>query len=613
MKQYKTESLSVSLLVLSMFGAFSVQARSCLEAYNAESNRVDRTCRPFKECMELGYEEDSCTNDEKVLTCPYDDGFKLCIKEPCMGYNLAAVQREDGKFYLTDNVNDVASATLNYPISGSVPASTEYGELEYCDINGRASSNLDSPGYKYRLYRYKKCNDDSMFSGGLCITGCNRNECENKVCYPYTNRAALSVQYGVIGDCQDTSGKYYGYISCHSGYTRDSMGSCVLNTCPETDYVYSESNRPSSDRGRVEPCYVGGGVRYAYSSCNEGMLKTYSNKGLGICTKDFEFGGNMSGLQVGDYITYQGERIGVVYHIERNGKVRVISIQQDKAMPFSILSAVTTTSNSSICIIPQCDGNGCSIITAIDKDGNTVNFETKWTNSTQYSIPDVSTYKCSSTQANGKYYAYNDDDGYYNTKKVLEFNNVKNVGSSNAGYIDRNYPYCAARYVDSYPDFPVDQTTHKFEVPFSMKGKVSDTSRYTDIFYKDGNSSDITWITACGNADTAKVNFYYKDEANKETFREKLKKNAQLGSGNWYIPGEKELTYIYENRYLLNASLWYVNDEKKLTTYQLNTGSWYWSSTENSANYSWFLGFSSGLRGFNLKGHSYYVRPVLAF
>lgn len=38
-----------------------------------------------------------------------------------------------------------------------------------------------------------------------------------------------------------------------------------------------------------------------------------------------------------------------------------------------------------------------------------------------------------------------------------------------------------------------------------------------------------------------------------------------------------------------------------------------WSSTENSANNSWNLNFSSGNRGNNNKNNSNYVRPVLAF
>ena len=81
---------------------------------------------------------------------------------------------------------------------------------------------------------------------------------------------------------------------------------------------------------------------------------------------------------------------------------------------------------------------------------------------------------------------------------------------------------------------------------------------------------------------------------------------------NWYdavklgIPSKEEWMAIAENLDAVNKALVRAGGEplKK---------SWYWSSSEYSSHYAWrsYLNLSYGL-GYDGKGHSYYVRPVLA-
>ena len=70
-------------------------------------------------------------------------------------------------------------------------------------------------------------------------------------------------------------------------------------------------------------------------------------------------------------------------------------------------------------------------------------------------------------------------------------------------------------------------------------------------------------------------------------------------------PTIDELTGIYLNKDKINAALSAANlPELK--------ESWYWSSTEISSNYAWYLWMDDGYRYGNGKSNYRYVRPVLA-
>ena len=76
--------------------------------------------------------------------------------------------------------------------------------------------------------------------------------------------------------------------------------------------------------------------------------------------------------------------------------------------------------------------------------------------------------------------------------------------------------------------------------------------------------------------------------------------------GQYRLPDIRELSQIHLYKDAVNAGL-KKNGGKALED------EWYWSSTENSASFAWYLFFSNGHRWVNLKYSSYYVRPVLAF
>ncbi len=78
-------------------------------------------------------------------------------------------------------------------------------------------------------------------------------------------------------------------------------------------------------------------------------------------------------------------------------------------------------------------------------------------------------------------------------------------------------------------------------------------------------------------------------------------------AGDWYLPAFGELKAIYGNKNVLNIALGKIGGTK------LGANN-YWSSSEDSTNGAWFLGFDVGYVDYNSKNHyNIYVRPVLAF
>ena len=80
---------------------------------------------------------------------------------------------------------------------------------------------------------------------------------------------------------------------------------------------------------------------------------------------------------------------------------------------------------------------------------------------------------------------------------------------------------------------------------------------------------------------------------------------AYLNEGE-YVPSLPELAFICANQGDLNAALEFVGGEQFAASY-------YWSSTEYSQYYSWYVNFSSGSFNYYSKYYSNYVRPIVAF
>ena len=81
-----------------------------------------------------------------------------------------------------------------------------------------------------------------------------------------------------------------------------------------------------------------------------------------------------------------------------------------------------------------------------------------------------------------------------------------------------------------------------------------------------------------------------------------------LTAGRWWLPSEGELMMIYANMRKINYALSFINGATPLVE------TWYWSSTEYSAGYAWYLDLNSGGAYFNAKAAGKgRVRAVSAF
>lgn len=84
--------------------------------------------------------------------------------------------------------------------------------------------------------------------------------------------------------------------------------------------------------------------------------------------------------------------------------------------------------------------------------------------------------------------------------------------------------------------------------------------------------------------------------------------NAGLTAGKWWLPSMGELMMIYANLHKINHALALINGSSPLLEAA------YWSSTEISATYAWYLTLDSGtMRANDKAADRIYVRPVSAF
>ncbi len=81
-----------------------------------------------------------------------------------------------------------------------------------------------------------------------------------------------------------------------------------------------------------------------------------------------------------------------------------------------------------------------------------------------------------------------------------------------------------------------------------------------------------------------------------------------LTAGKWWLPSVGEMMMIYANMTKINYALSLITGATQLAE------TWYWSSTERSATYAWYLTLSTGYLGGSPKASTKgRVRPVSAF
>lgn len=74
----------------------------------------------------------------------------------------------------------------------------------------------------------------------------------------------------------------------------------------------------------------------------------------------------------------------------------------------------------------------------------------------------------------------------------------------------------------------------------------------------------------------------------------------------WYLPAIGQLNYLYGNLVEVNATLQLVEG----TPFNMNGGWIYWSSTENSDIYAWYLESSGALIYYDYRNYKHYIRRV---
>lgn len=135
----------------------------------------------------------------------------------------------------------------------------------------------------------------------------------------------------------------------------------------------------------------------------------------------------------------------------------------------------------------------------------------------------------------------------------------------------------------------------------NVSGGTTAKGREAAIADMDGRANTSTIITTLGdNAPAAKFcHEYYPSNVDAA--------NAFVGAGRWWLPSAGELWMIWSHLLEVNRILAQIGGTA------LNRSQWYWSSTETSDTYAWYLGFTDGTFGSHHRTNEFSIRPVSAF
>ena len=122
----------------------------------------------------------------------------------------------------------------------------------------------------------------------------------------------------------------------------------------------------------------------------------------------------------------------------------------------------------------------------------------------------------------------------------------------------------------------------------------------TELTNRDDKSDYDKYIS---DWDLARMDY---DGAENTKHIQEIGTGIKLADGE-YIPSLGELYLIYLYKYKINEALSYVYGKQI-------ADDWYWSSTEASAQYAWYLGFNLGPQyNTDKSSNQFRVRPVSAF
>lgn len=148
---------------------------------------------------------------------------------------------------------------------------------------------------------------------------------------------------------------------------------------------------------------------------------------------------------------------------------------------------------------------------------------------------------------------------------------------------------------------PTESTLFWSSAAVSAGGKTT-TNRLTALEDWEGEDSTAAQVThsECSGASYAPGFCHAYSRANAN--------GKGLTAGRWWLPSIGQLMMIYANMRKINHALSLINGATQLVE------TWYWSSTEYSAAYAWFLYLDDGyMNGYTKASSQGRVRPVSAF
>lgn len=148
--------------------------------------------------------------------------------------------------------------------------------------------------------------------------------------------------------------------------------------------------------------------------------------------------------------------------------------------------------------------------------------------------------------------------------------------------------------------------SHVIGVAVKMSDKIATVALHDAA---NGEEIELTTAEKNGSSEFFRPDFWdamsdWNGEANTKDYGEALNPAINLQPGQ-YIPSLAQLHLILLNIKEVNAALEAVGGTPLRKE-------WYWSSTEYSANYSWYVYFGSGYSNIYVKFLSYVVRPAVA-
>lgn len=196
--------------------------------------------------------------------------------------------------------------------------------------------------------------------------------------------------------------------------------------------------------------------------------------------------------------------------------------------------------------------------------------------------------------------------------KQPRFTNGVLVATLESNYPRFRQPDQAAQYASSAVGVAIvvagkmvivakDETTAKWADPAASGGSGNKTTSQA-LADMNGRQNTATIVDTLGSAAPAAYyckNTYYPSNVASD--------NAYFGTGRWWLPSAGELWMIWSHLFEINRLMAAIGGTP------LNRSTWYWSSSEYSATYAWYVGFGGGYLGYDFKTNVGRVCPVSSF